>query len=416
MLNETMQNLSLGVNQELGEDTIKEQENVNKVNEVTEDLQFDSVDDAELLDQDELVENNEDEAIQKLMDEVNMADNPSEEEEELNKAEEQLLAEATYEPTGEINVRRQYDERHRTVSLEAKQLINDAGNPLHFGVLDKYRPLKIEKIGEEDCLIMYIPDPITGVKGILPKKAAGLRGRETLEYLMRLPFIRVTPIKIDDDGETCVLSRELAERIAASKTWRTVHEGQDVEAVVRGFRRNPITREPQRILLDIGGVQAFLDRSEISHNYVAKVDYRIGDIIKVRVIMKREVEVPTEDGQTETRRRFYVSVRAMQFNPWSDENLIPKIREKYNGVIQHVSDRFVHVELQSKFSVICPRPSLNYLGRDNIVPGREIPVYISGIDRERRIIFGNLSKFELERDIRRRARQAARRANQTSNK
>lgn len=408
----TNSNLEIDLVEEVTNDNTNPE--VDLAEEVTNaNLEVDLVEeDIDLADEEPNTEVSEN-AIEQLMEEVNAQNDTQEVEEEKEKttAEEKLMAEATYEEPGEINPRRQYDERHRTVSLEAKQLVNDAGNSLHYGALE-FKALKIDKIGEEDCLIVYIPDPITGVKGILPKRLAGLKGRETLEYLMRLPKIRVTPIKVDKDGEKCILNRELAERISGSKTWREVNEGNDVEAVVRGFKRNPTSKSVQKILLDIGSVEAFMDRNEISHNYVSdeQIKYRIGDTIKVRVIMKSEFTVDTDDPEKPIKkRRFLVSVRAMTLNAWLNEDLIPKIREKCNGTIKHVSERFVHVQLPTMISVICHRPSLNYADRERIKVGNEIQIYITGVDRERRIAFGNMSKLEMEKDIRRRSRAAARR-------
>ncbi len=319
---------------------------------------------------------------------------------EQEKAEQELKITATNEKPGAFDPFRMYDTKERQVSMEALELVYAARNPDHRGVL-QFPAVEMDEVDGEPCLIVYIPDIQTGVKGILPKSKAGLDRNERLEDLMRYPTgIRVTPDWINRDEGTCGLNRQLAEQIEASRTWKQVQEGQDYDAVVKAVRRDPVNRRPYSVILDVNAIQAQLPIKEVSHNYVEDVDFTRGDILKIRVIQK--VEKTTEvDGKPTVRRSLVVSKRALEFNPWANESYIPRIGNPYPGVIVHNSERWVHVRLHTGIVVLAPRPSLNYAGRHKLNEGENVTVYITRIDRENRIARGNLSPAEAKMEIKR---------------
>lgn len=319
------------------------------------------------------------------------------ENEEIKKQEEEIAVTAVSEPAGAINPLRMYDEKERQVSMEALQMIYDARNPLHRGVL-KFPAVDIGEYRGERCLIIFIPDIQNGVEGILPESKAGLRKGQKLESLMRLPFLRVTPEDIYRDEGRCILNRELAEKIEAQRTWKSVSEGNDVDAIVMGIKRDPQhDHRPIYILLDVGGIYSKMPISEVSHNYVYDVKFTRGEILKVRVNQKVESIPP--DGQ-EPVRKFKVSLKAREFNPWYEERYIPKIGQGYPGTVTYNSEKWLHVKLASGIEVLAPRPSLNYEAREKLTTvGNRVYIYITKIDRDKHFVRGNFDFREAMREI-----------------
>lgn len=303
--------------------------------------------------------------------------------------------------SGGYNPMRMYDTRERQVSREALSLVLRARD--HRNVL-KYPGAFVDEHGGEKCLVVYIPDAQSGVEGILPESRAGLRGRERLEDLLSLPFVRVVPRDIDRENGICVLDRVLAEEIESRQTWKNVHEGTDVEAVVLGVRRDRETRRPYSVVVDVGGVLGEMPISEVSHNYVADINWRRGDVIKVRIIRKRETEI---DGGV--RRRYVVSRRALEVDPWSVERFVPKVGQECRGIIKYIGERYIHILLPTGIEVLAIHPSLNYLGVDRLKEGASTTVYVTYIDRTRRFVRGNMSRVEAAREIERFKRIARRR-------
>ncbi|SFH25923.1 S1 RNA binding domain-containing protein [Desulfotomaculum arcticum] len=182
--------------------------------------------------------------------------------------------------------------------------------------LTDYPAMSIEEIADKKCLVIYIPDPLTGVKGILPEKYAGLREREKLESLMNYPFLRVLPVSVDRENNIVILRRDRAEAIHASRAWKNINEGDIVDGVVTGVDRSD-NGLANRVYLDIEAIRAILPVGEVSHNYTEDVDYRRGDIIRVKVLKKNEFK-----NENATSRVLLVSVqdypgtlRARQYSP-----------------------------------------------------------------------------------------------------
>jgi hypothetical protein len=337
---------------------------------------------------------------QVIREETSQDDDLSEEtKKEIQEQEEMVNKTGITEPAGAINPMRMYDERDRQASLEALQMVYDARNPVHRGIL-KYQAVDVGDYRGERCLIIYIPDIQSGVEGILPESKAALRKGQELESLMRLPYLRVTPEEIFREEGQCTLNRTLAEKIEAQRTWNEVSEGDDVDAIVLGYKRSPKTRSILYMVLDIGGIVSRMPIYEISHNYVSEKDlkYTRGQTLKVRVIKKEE---KTSEIDQKTRRRLKVSLRAREFNPWMQERYIPKIGQQYMGTIIHNSEKWLHIRLATGIEVLAPRPSLNYIGREKLTTvGNNVAIYITRIDRERRFVRGNFSRQEALKEIR----------------
>lgn len=296
------------------------------------------------------------------------------------------------------------------VADEAWRLIYAAKN--NNNPLVDYPATGIEEILGEKCLIIYIPDPLTGVKGILPERHAGLRGNERLESLMNYPFLRVLPTRIDRDSNIVSLRRDRAEAIRAAWAWNQIEKGDIVESVVTGVDRAPNGRA-YRVYLDIEAIRAILPISEVSHNYVEDVDYKRGDILKVKVISKDEISNTDEEtGQTTTRRVLMASLRALTPDPWQLEHCIPIAKMPYYGTVVNIVQTGMFVRLVTGIEVKTPHPSLNYRG--NVSVGDRIRVYPVTINREERRVYGVLTEAELKRTVRMYEARRKRKENQSS--
>lgn len=255
----------------------------------------------------------------------------------------------------------------------------------------------------ERCLVVYIPDNVEGVRGLLPESKAGLRRGERLEDLMRDPFVRVLPERINRQEGYCILNRALAQEIASRRAWARLDKGSDVDAVVIGVRRRNGT--PFQVVLDVEGILAVMPIAEISHSYVESVNFRRGDVVPVRVLEKRERAVEV-NGQREVRRRLVVSKKAREFNPWQSESQIPVVGMPYSGRITYVDPglRYIHVKLETGMEVLVRQPSLKYEGWDNLVVGKKVVVYATYVDRVNRRVYGTLNRREVQADIKRYAK------------
>jgi len=258
--------------------------------------------------------------------------------------------------------------------------------------LTDYPAMSVEEIADQKCLVIYIPDPLTGVKGILPERYAGLREREKLESLMNYPFLRVLPVSVDRDNNIVVLRRDRAEAIHAARAWRDINEGDIVEGVVTGVDRSE-SGLANRIYLDVEAIRAILPIGEVSHNYTEDVDYRRGDIISVKVLKKNEFE--KEDGVS---RVLLVSVRALTPDPWELEHCIPVAKMPYFGTVVNIVQTGMFVRLASGIEVKTPHPSLNYRG--NVRVGDRIRVYPVIVNRDEHRVYGMLTESEIKRTIR----------------
>jgi len=267
----------------------------------------------------------------------------------------------------------------------------------------KYPAYGLTDFNGERCLVVYIPDNVEGVRGLLPESKAGLRRGERLEDLMRDPFVRVLPERINRQEGYCILNRALAQEIESSRAWPRLDKGSDVDAVVIGVRRRDGT--PFQVVLDVEGILAVMPIAEISHSYVESVNFRRGDVVPVRILEKRERTVEV-NGQREVRRRLVVSKKAREFNPWQDENQIPVVGMPYRGQITYVDPglRYIHVKLRTGVEALVRQPSLRYEGWDGLAVGKEVTVYATYVDRVNRRVYGNLNKREVQADIKKYAK------------
>ena len=261
--------------------------------------------------------------------------------------------------------------------------------------LEGYRGLSVDMVGNQKCLVTYIPDPLNGVKCILPEKVAGLRKGEKLESLLSYPSLRFMVIQIDRENGIVVLDRKTAEDIAFAKTWRTVDVGSVVDAMVMGVDRDD-AGHIYKVYCDVGGARAILPVSEISHNYVESVDYSRGDKIKVKVINKRDTEDPTTH---QHKRSLLVSIKATMRDPWEIEHCIPIIKSPYNGVIVKKVQTGMFVMLPTGIMVKTPHFSPNYNGRSN--EGDMVTVFPALIDRGTRRVYARLTQRDADNYIRR---------------
>lgn len=285
----------------------------------------------------------------------------------------------------------------RKVSIEALQQVYNARE--RNDVL-KFPAAEIDEYGGERCLIIYIPDVESGVKGILPESKAGLQKNESLELLLRDPYLRVIPERVNREEGYCILNREIAERIEAARAWNRIEEGSEAEAMVLGVRRRQ-----KELVLDVDGLLAVMPVKELSHYYVQEIDYRRGETLRVKVLKKKETAVE-KNGRKDVRRRLVVSKRALEFNPWSVENHIPKVGMPYPGKIIYIGPRYFHVLLRNGIEVLTKQPSINYKGWDYLKVGSDVTVYIVHVDREKQRAYGNFNKREVAGDIKRYARRA----------
>ncbi|MDA8229267.1 MAG: S1 RNA-binding domain-containing protein [Desulfitobacterium hafniense] len=261
--------------------------------------------------------------------------------------------------------------------------------------LEGYQGLSIDIVGTQKCLITYIPDPINGVKCILPEKVAGLRKNEKLESLLSYPSLRFNVIQIDRENGIVVLDRKTAEEITFAKTWRTVEVGDVVEAMVMGVDRDD-NGHVYKVFCDVGGVRAILPVSEISHNYMESIDFSRGDKMKVKILNKRDAEDPETH---ERKRSLLVSVKATMRDPWEIEHCIPIVKSPYNGVIVKKVQTGMFVMLPTGIMVKTPHFSPNYNGKHN--EGDTITIYPALIDRETRRVYARLTHRDAENFIRR---------------
>jgi hypothetical protein len=286
------------------------------------------------------------------------------------------------------------------VSARSLQMVYNARE--HRTVLE-YPAYGLADYNGERCLVIYIPDNVEGVRGLLPESKAGLRRGERLEDLMRDPFVRVLPERINRQEGYCVLNRTLAQEITSRRAWARLDKGSDVDAVVIGVRRRNGT--PFQVVLDVEGILAVMPIAEISHSFVESVNFRRGDVVPVRILEKRERTVEA-DGRREVRRRLVVSKKAREFNPWQSEIQIPVVGMPYPGQITYVDPglRYIHVKLKTGMEVLVRQPSLKYEGWDNLVIGREVIAYVTYVDRTNRRVYGTLNRREVQADIKRYAK------------
>lgn len=259
-----------------------------------------------------------------------------------------------------------------------------------------YPAVNVEQIDGRNCLIVYIPDPVSGVKGILPERFAGLRKGERIESLLHLPFIRVLPVKVDRDNNIVLLRRDKADLIRAVRYWKKINEGDVVQSVVMGVARTE-SGMVTRIYLDIEGIRAILPIRELSHNYVDTVNFKRGDILEVKVIKKKETEVP-HDIETRVSRRIIASIRALTPDPWELEHCIPVVKMPYTGIVVNIVQTGMFVRLSSGIEVKTPHNSINY--KREIKKGDRVKVYPVYVDRKTRRVQGVLRPEDIDRAAR----------------
>lgn len=260
--------------------------------------------------------------------------------------------------------------------------------------LNDFQGTTIEQIGNQKCIIIYIPDPVTGVKGILPEKLAGLREGEKLESLLSHPFLRVLPISVDQSQNLVVLNRKAAEQISAAVAWKKIKEGDTVNTVVMGVDRSERDGRAFKVYLDIDGLKAILPIGEVSHNYVDDIDYSRGQTLKAKVISKKEIE----SGDGTKKRSIVVSIKALTPDPWNIPHCVPKILMPLTGIITNVVKTGMFVRLSSGIEIKTPHHSLNYLGGSYEV-GNRITVFPVLVDTNKRHVYAMLTQKDAERHI-----------------
>lgn len=144
-----------------------------------------------------------------------------------------------------------------------------------------------------------------GISGIMSEEEAALKPNQHLRDLVIRPLLYVIT-RPDRTNEKLHLSRKKAFNILAEKTWENIKLGQVKQGVIVAYGKNGI-------IIDIGGVNAYLHRSEIIHGAIRKPlneIFKIGEVIDVKVIKYRKPGETKTAEQEPLSKPFYMDKAA----------------------------------------------------------------------------------------------------------
>ncbi|MCS5696978.1 S1 RNA-binding domain-containing protein [Desulfofundulus thermocisternus] len=230
----------------------------------------------------------------------------------------------------------------------AKKTLTKDVWPEIYGSMDNRSVIYWPVVGKEEirrgeekmpCLVVMKER----VKGIIPIHESGITGlsdnpKENDRLMSRLLGHEI-PIIVTDiiDEETFVASRAKALQKIRAATWPTLEEGQVRTATVLGVGK-------VGCIVDIGGIEALLPVSEISHGWIDEVweIFQPGDQVDVKLI--------TVDRENE---KLIVSTKALIPNPWPDCLKRYRKQGEYTGSVTGCISKGIFVSLEPGVDVYC---------------------------------------------------------------
>lgn len=227
------------------------------------------------------------------------------------------------------------------------------------------------------------------IKGIIPLPEAGIPNHPVDEkgekkvvltkqeraivrrQLMSLVGMK-EPLKVSEvhrEENIVMLSREQALQHLAKITWQRLAPDRIVPAKVRRVSRRTVT-------LDIGGINLTMNGEELTWGFLndARLLVSPGQEINVKIMeLDKENQV------------LKVSHRETLPNPWPECLNRYKKGNLYMGKVTGVIEKGVFINLEPGVDVYC-----KHLAFERVQPGDKVVVRITGIDAEKKRIWGNL--------------------------
>ncbi|OPX89476.1 MAG: hypothetical protein A4E53_01553 [Pelotomaculum sp. PtaB.Bin104] len=224
------------------------------------------------------------------------------------------------------------------------------------------------KDGEKEvpCLIVSKDQ----VMGIIPLEEAGVKVDEKtvvnrarlIKYVgQETPFI---VIGIDSKNDRFIASRKAALQRMAAQTWPTLKVGAIVTATARRVYENSV-------VVEFGGVEAYLPIYEISYGWVEEILDLIqpGDVFDVKV---KELDAENE--------RVVVSVKDLIPNPWPGAEKRYQRRGVYSGAVTGVTRYGIFVSLEPGVNALCRHLRTD---RFKVEKGDSVAIVITGVKMEK---------------------------------